>query len=185
MRASSIPNMISTLRILLVPPVVWSMLDQRWDLALPLFLIAGLSDGLDGFLARRYHWTSRLGAILDPIGDKFLMVSSYLVLGWQGVLPSWLVALVIMRDVVIMTGTVLYRFIVGVIVFEPILLSKINTVCQILLVTIALCVMAGGEMFTILQTLFIYIVLVTTLSSGVAYVVLWSRRAAAMKVKAS
>ena len=60
MRASSIPNVISTLRILLVPPVVWSMLDQRWDLALPLFLIAGLSDGLDGFLARRYHWTSRL-----------------------------------------------------------------------------------------------------------------------------
>lgn len=184
MRASSIPNLISTLRILMVPPVLWSMLEQRWSLALPLFLIAGLSDGLDGFLARRYHWTSRLGAILDPIGDKFLMVSSYLVLGWQGVLPCWLVALVILRDVVIMTGTVLYRFLIGVVVFEPILLSKVNTVCQILLITITLCVLVGVEMFAVLQTLLIYIVLATTLSSGVAYVVLWARRAATMRVKA-
>lgn len=185
MRASSIPNLISTLRILLVPPVVWSMLDQRWSLALPLFLIAGLSDGLDGFLARRYHWTSRLGAILDPIGDKLLMVSSYLVLGWQGVLPYWLVAVVILRDVVIMIGTVLYRFLVGVVVFEPILLSKINTVCQILLITVVLFVLVGVEMFAGLQNLLIYVVLFTTLSSGVAYVVLWGRRAAAMRVKAS
>ena len=185
MQARSIPNLISTFRILLVPPVVWSMLEQNWSLALPLFLIAGLSDGLDGFLARRYHWTSRLGAILDPIGDKLLMVSSYLVLGWQGVLPCWLVALVILRDVVIMSGTVMYRFLVGVVVFEPILLSKINTVCQILLITVALCVLVGVELFTGIQTLLIYIVLATTLSSGVAYVVLWARRAAAMRVKAS
>ncbi len=185
MKASSIPNLISTLRILLVPPVVWSMLEQRWSLALPLFLIAGLSDGLDGFLARRYHWTSRLGAILDPIGDKLLMVSSYLVLGWQGILPCWLVALVILRDVVIMAGTVLYRALVGVVVFEPILLSKINTVCQILLITIALCVLVGVEILVGLQTLLVYIVLVTTVSSGVAYVVLWARRAASMRAKAS
>ena len=173
------------MRILLVPPVVWSMLEQRWGLALPLFLIAGLSDGLDGFLARRYHWTSRLGAILDPIGDKLLMVSSYLVLGWQGVLPCWLVALVILRDVVIMSGTVLYRLLIGVVVIEPILLSKINTVCQILLITVALCVLVGVEILAGLQNLLIYIVLVTTVSSGVAYVVLWARRAAAMRVKAS
>lgn len=185
MRLSSIPNIISTLRILLVPPVVWSMLDQRWSLALPLFLIAGLSDGLDGFLARRYHWTSRLGAILDPIGDKLLMVSSYLVLGWQGALPWWLVGLVILRDVIIMTGTVMYRVLIGVVVFEPILLSKINTVCQIMLVTIALFVLAGFDMFRGFQTLLVYIVLLTTVSSGVAYVVLWARRAAAMKAKAS
>ena len=183
MKASSIPNLISTLRILLVPPVVWSMLEQRWSLALPLFLIAGLSDGLDGFLARRYHWTSRLGAILDPIGDKLLMVSSYLVLGWQGALPWWLVGLVILRDVVIMTGTVLYQILIGVVVFEPILLSKINTVCQILLVTIALFVLAGVDMLTDFQTLLVYLVLLTTVSSGVAYVVLWTRRAAAMKTK--
>ena len=112
------------------------------------------------------------------------MVSSYLVLGWQGVLPCWLVALVILRDVVIMTGTVLYRFLIGVVVFEPILLSKVNTVCQILLITITLCVLVGVEMFAVLQTLLIYIVLATTLSSGVAYVVLWARRAATMRVKA-
>lgn len=185
MKASSIPNLISTLRILLVPPVVWSMLEQRWSLALPLFLIAGLSDGLDGFLARRFHWTSRLGAILDPIGDKLLMVSSYLVLGWQGELPWWLVGLVILRDVVIMSGTVLYRVLIGVVVFEPILLSKINTVCQILLVMITLFVLVGLNIFTAVQTLLIYIVLLTTVSSGIAYVVLWARRAAVMKVKAS
>jgi cardiolipin synthase len=185
MRASSLPNIISTLRILLVPPVVLTMLEQRWGLALPLFLVAGLSDGLDGFLARRYHWTSRLGAILDPIGDKLLMVSSYLVLGWLEILPTWLVALVILRDVVIMAGTLLYRFFVGVVEFEPILLSKINTVCQILLITLTLCVLAGVELLADFQFLLIYIVLVTTVSSGVAYVVLWGRRAATMKVKSS
>jgi cardiolipin synthase len=185
MRASSLPNIISTLRILLVPPVVLTMLEQRWGVALPLFLIAGLSDGLDGFLARRYHWTSRLGAILDPIGDKLLMVSSYLVLGWLAILPLWLVVLVILRDLVIMTGTVIYRYIIGIVEFEPILLSKINTVCQILLVTITLCLLAGLEILAGLQTLLIYIVLVTTISSGVAYVILWGRRAMAEKVKSS
>lgn len=185
MRASSLPNIISTLRILLVPPVVLTMLEQRWGIALPLFLIAGLSDGLDGFLARRYHWTSRLGAILDPIGDKLLMVSSYLVLGWLEILPLWLVGLVILRDVVIMTGTVIYRYFIGVVEFEPILLSKINTVCQILLVTLTLCMLAGLEMLAGLQTVLIYIVLLTTLSSGIAYVVLWGRRAAAAKANSS
>jgi cardiolipin synthase len=185
MRASSLPNIISTMRILLVPPVILTMLEQRWGMALPLFLIAGLSDGLDGFLARRYHWTSRLGAILDPIGDKLLMISSYLVLGWLEVLPVWLVGLVILRDAVIMAGTVIYRFFIGVVEFEPILLSKINTVCQILLVTVTLCVLAGFEILAGLQVLLIYIVLLTTLSSGVAYVVLWGRRAAAVKAKSS
>ena len=185
MRASSLPNIISTLRILLVPPVVLTMLEQCWGLALPLFLIAGLSDGLDGFLARRYQWTSRLGAILDPIGDKLLMVSSYLVLGWLEVLPTWLVGLVILRDVVIMAGTLMYRFFIGAVVFEPILLSKINTVCQILLVTVTLCVQVGIEMLAGLQFLLMYIVLLTTVSSGVAYVVLWGRRAATMKTKSS
>lgn len=185
MRASSLPNIISTLRILLVPPVVLTMLEQRWGVALPLFLIAGLSDGLDGFLARRYHWTSRLGAILDPIGDKLLMVSSYLVLGWLAILPLWLVVLVILRDVIIMTGTVIYRYFIGIVEFEPILLSKINTICQILLVTLTLCLLAGLEILAGLQTFLIYTVLVTTISSGVAYVVLWGRRAMAEKAKSS
>jgi cardiolipin synthase len=185
MRASSLPNIISTLRILLVPPVVLTMLEQRWGVALPLFLIAGLSDGLDGFLARRYHWTSRLGAILDPIGDKLLMVSSYLVLGWLAILPLWLVVLVILRDVIIMTGTVIYRYVIGIVEFEPILLSKINTICQILLVTLTLCLLAGLEILAELQTFLIYLVLVTTISSGVAYVVLWGRRAMAEKAKSS
>lgn len=185
MRASSLPNIISTLRILLVPPVVLTMLEQRWGVALPLFLIAGLSDGLDGFLARRYHWTSRLGAILDPIGDKLLMVSSYLVLGWLAILPLWLVVLVILRDVIIMTGTVIYRYFIGIVEFEPILLSKINTICQILLVTLTLCLLAGLEILAGLQTFLINTVLVTTISSGVAYVVLWGRRAMAEKAKSS
>lgn len=185
MRASSLPNIISTLRILLVPPVVLTMLEQRWGVALPLFLIAGLSDGLDGFLARRYHWTSRLGAILDPIGDKLLMVSSYLVLGWLEVLPVWLVGAVILRDAVIMVGTLLYRLLIGVVMFEPILLSKINTVCQILLVTVTLCLLAGIEILAGLQFVLIYIVLLTTVSSGMAYVVLWGRRAATVKAKSS
>jgi len=113
------------------------------------------------------------------------MVSSYLVLGWLEVLPLWLVGLVILRDAVIMAGTMMYRLLVGVVAFEPILLSKINTVCQILLVTVTLCVLAGIDILAGLQVILIYIVLLTTVSSGVAYVVLWGRRAATVKAKSS
>ena len=115
----SLPNIISTLRIFLVVPTVYFLLHDQYSYALLLFVIAGLSDGLDGFLARRYGWTTRLGSFLDPLGDKLLMTATYFVLGWLGDLPVWLVAVVIGRDVVIVLGALAYRLLVQDISMKP------------------------------------------------------------------
>ena len=106
MRASEIPNIISILRILLVIPVIWLLLTDDFPSALWLFAIAGVSDALDGFLAKRYGWQSELGSLLDPLADKILLVSCYVVLGWLLLLPAWLVATVILRDVMIVVGAI-------------------------------------------------------------------------------
>jgi len=107
-----IPNLISLLRILLVVPLALCLLSKNYTVALGVFLLAGFSDALDGYLARRFNWSSRLGALLDPLGDKLLMVTTYLLLGLQAVIPMWLVLAVILRDVIIVSGGLLYRFLV-------------------------------------------------------------------------
>jgi cardiolipin synthase len=104
MRARDIPNLITVGRILLVAPTTWALLQQHYRLALVLFLVAGISDGVDGFLAKHYNWSSRLGALLDPVADKALLVCSYAALTWTGLLPLWLFVLVILRDTVIVGG---------------------------------------------------------------------------------
>ena len=101
MRASDIPNLITAGRILLVPPIAWALVQQRFLLALILFFIAGVSDAADGFLAKYYGWTSRLGALLDPLADKSLLVTSYAALAWIGLLPLWLLVLVVVGVVVV------------------------------------------------------------------------------------
>ena len=90
MNRSDIPNIISMLRIILVIPTVMLLLNERYGQALILFAVAGASDGLDGYIAKRYHYVSRLGTILDPLADKLLLVCTYLALGWLGLLPAWL-----------------------------------------------------------------------------------------------
>lgn len=177
MNLRNLPNLISMFRILLVPPVVWYLLEGRYDIALGLFLLAGFSDGLDGYLARHYHWTSRLGAILDPLADKLLMFASYLTLGWLQDLPVWLVAAVILRDVIIIGGSLVYRWLIGRVEFQPLWISKLNTVCQILLVALTLLILAGIPALQPVQTGLVWLVLATTVSSGIAYVWVWSRRA--------
>lgn len=96
-----LPNIISVLRILLVYPVVQMLLARRYDWALALFVLAGLSDALDGFLAKHYHWQSRLGSFLDPAADKLLLLACFVVGGWQGLMPLWLVVAAVLRDIVI------------------------------------------------------------------------------------
>ena len=177
MKPQHIPNIISILRILLVIPIMVLLSREAYSLVLLLFAVAGISDGLDGYLARRYNWHSRLGALLDPIGDKFLLVGVYLVLGWSGMLPWWLVGLVILRDVVIVVGALAYRHVCGELVIEPTLISKLNTLLQILL---GLLIIAAAMMWTLpdwsLQ-LMIMLVAVTTVWSGLDYVLRWSVRA--------
>ena len=111
---------------------------DRFRLALLLILTAGLTDALDGYLARRFQWTSRLGSILDPIADKLLVFATYVTLAWLGHVPVWLTVLIVGRDVVIMTGATAYHYVVGVFDMTPTLLSKANSAFQILFAVLVL-----------------------------------------------
>jgi len=177
MPINQLPNLISVARMLLVIPVVWALLNQEYSLALVLFAVAGISDAVDGFLAKHYSWQSRLGSILDPLADKLLLVSSYLALAWVGLIPVWLVAAVLLRDLLIVAGAVLLHFWMGRYEMSPSLVSKLNTVFQIVLV-LAVVLYHGAYAFNpwIVQML-IYIVLATTLVSGLNYVWVWGGRA--------
>ena len=177
MTRSDIPSLITGLRILLVLPVLMALFQGYYGWVLGLFALAGISDGLDGFLARHYGWHSRLGAIVDPIADKLLMVALYLGLGILAHLPWWLVALVIGRDLVIVGGALSYYALIGRFDMEPTLVSKLNTVLQILLVLLVVVGLWGyGLAPWALQGL-IALVTLSTLASGVNYVWVWSRRA--------
>ncbi|NOX75951.1 MAG: CDP-alcohol phosphatidyltransferase family protein [Gammaproteobacteria bacterium] len=176
MQIKQIPNLISVARILLVAPVVWALLNAHYGLALVLFAVAGVSDAVDGFLAKQYSWQSRLGSILDPLADKLLLVSTYLALAWVGLIPAWLVAMVLLRDLLIVTGVVVLHFWLGRVEMSPTLASKLNTVFQIVLV-LAVMLYHGAYAFSpwILEAL-IYSVLATTLVSGLHYVWVWGGR---------
>ncbi len=106
MNLSWLPNAISVFRIALIIPVVMGVIDGQYSLALGLFLIAGISDGVDGFLAKRFDWHTRLGALLDPIADKLLMAASFVTLAYVGQIPVWLAGIVVFRDLVIIGGAI-------------------------------------------------------------------------------
>lgn len=177
MKRSDLPNILTGFRFLLVPPVVMLMLNGKFGSALMLFAVAGFSDALDGFLARHYHWTSRIGALLDPLADKLLLVSSFVTLGWLGLIPYWLVGLVILRDLVIVTGAIIYNMRVEQLEANPTLVSKLNTITQILLVLAIMFTQAVQELPALWIDVLIYSVLVTILWSGFDYVWTWGRRA--------
>ena len=160
----------------MVIPIAFSLWNQYFISALLLFLVGGLSDGLDGFLARRYHWQTELGVILDPMGDKLMMLAAYLLLGWHNLLPWWLVGLVILRDLIIVTGTLLYRKFVGEAKLRPLFISKLNTTVQIVLVLIVMLSQIINIHSLIIDSL-IWLVTATTLLSGYAYINEWGRRA--------
>jgi cardiolipin synthase len=172
-----IPNIISVLRILLVIPVAWALLEERYGLGLALFAVAGVSDALDGFLAKTFCWESRLGGFLDPLADKLLLVVGFLSLGWLGLIPWWLVGLVILRDVIIVTGATVYHFRVGRFEAAPTPVSKINTAMQILLVIIVVVDSGLYVMPVWLIPVMVGVVSLTTVLSGVNYVYDWGHRA--------
>ncbi len=177
MRASDIPNLITVGRILLVPPIAWALFQQHFKLALVLFVVAGVSDGVDAFLAKHYGWTSRLGALLDPLADKFLLVTCFIVLTWTGFIPLWLMILVIMRDIVIVVGAVTYNFRIRRLDADPTLISKLNTLLQILLILLVIVNQAMGWGQAGWIEVLVYAVTVTVVWSGFDYVITWSRRA--------
>jgi cardiolipin synthase len=177
----NLPNLITALRLLLVVPVVWLMLRQRFGAALVVFAVAGFSDALDGYLARRFGWFTRLGGWLDPIADKTMMVSCYVVLAWAGLVPLWLLLTIIARDALILVGGTLYYFWVEKVDAAPSWISKANTVAQILLVMALMFDRGVAPLPAFGVDALIALVTVTTVSSGVDYVVTWGLRA--MRVK--
>ena len=171
----SIPNLITLGRILLVPIVVWAITLGEMRVAFLLFLAAGISDAVDGFLAKRFHMKSELGAYLDPLADKALIVSIYVSLGIAGVLPIFLVILVVSRDIMII-GAFLLAWLVGrPMPVRPLLVSKANTVAQIVLVVLLLAERAFGFDLTLVSQVTMGAVAFLTLVSIAFYLAEWVR----------
>ncbi|GAB4275584.1 MAG: CDP-alcohol phosphatidyltransferase family protein [Deferrisomatales bacterium] len=177
-RVWTLPNALTFLRLCLAPAVVWLLADHRHGAAVGVFAAAGLTDALDGFAARRLGQTSRLGAVLDPVADKALILSSVVVLGLQGEVPSWLAAAIVVRDAVIVVGALAYRAVTGSLEMAPTLLSKANTAAQVCLVLATLVREAGLAGLPWLPGLHAAVG-VTTVGSGLHYVAVWSGRALA------
>lgn len=183
MNLSALPNIITTLRILLIIPLLWALLEHNFEMALLLIFIAGASDALDGFLAKHYNWVSTLGSILDPIADKLLLVVTFLSLGYLALVPTWLVVAVLGRDIIIVTGAITYYVLIGRYDMAPSLISKLNTLNQITLVlSIVLYQVADFPHLWMIE-LGYWIVLATTVASGAHYVWKWGRSAMRAGVK--
>jgi cardiolipin synthase len=174
-RALSIPNLITLARILLVPIVVWTIASGAMWVAFVLFVAAGVSDAVDGFLAKRFNMTTVLGAYLDPLADKALIVSIYLTLGINGEIPRWLVILVVSRDILIVGGIMLSWLMGSPLKIKPLLVSKLNTVVQIVFA----CVVLGSLGFDLhvpaLKSVLMGLVAALTLLSVGAYLAQWMR----------
>ncbi|HEX9809966.1 MAG TPA: CDP-alcohol phosphatidyltransferase family protein [Alphaproteobacteria bacterium] len=177
----NIPNLISLARLLSVPILVWAIVDGRMGLAFWLFAVAGLSDAVDGFIAKRFGSQSVVGGYLDPLADKALLMSVYITLGSEGYLPNWIVILVVSRDVMIIGGVLLYHTLTHNLAMTPILISKINTLAQILLAAFTLGSYAMEVEINIAYIALVWLVAVTTILSGASYLVRWVRKAATME----
>lgn len=173
-----IPNFITLLRFAAVPLLVWWLFDNQFNNALLLCILMGLSDALDGYLARTFNWRTTLGSYLDPAADKVMLISSYIALGALNLLPHWLVLIVIMRDVALLSGTLSYVSTTRRLEIAPSLISKINTFVQILTVLSVIYSQIYAFPVVLIQAL-IGLTLLTTLASGYDYLVEErSRRAA-------
>ena len=177
----NLPNLISLARLFAVPLAVWLILKARLDLAFWLFVAAGVSDALDGFLARRLDARSQLGAYLDPLADKALLVSVFIALGYVGAIDNWLVILVVSRDIMIIGGFVLLVLMSDPLEAKPSLFSKFNTVAQIVFAAVVLAYSGFNLGNQMLIDGLAYVVGATTLLSGGGYVITWVRHVARME----
>jgi cardiolipin synthase len=177
-----IPNVITVVRVLLIIPTAWCLWNTFYVEALVLMAVAGASDAVDGALARRFDWSSRFGAFVDPLADKLLVGTLIVVLTLQGHMPWWLTAIVLGRDLVILTGATVYRFLFGSIEIEPRILSKINTALQIvvvLLFLLELCQLpyVSDLAMSLNHPWGVWLLAAAGVISGVDYVLSWSHRA--------
>ena len=174
---AALPNLITLARLLSVPVAVWLILNLHFAAAFWLFVLAGVSDAVDGYIAKRFRAKSELGAYMDPLADKALLVSVFITLGHAGVVESWLVILIVFRDLLIIGGALLFQTMTRSLRMQPLFISKLNTALQIALAA-ALLAQAGFEMEDGFTQILVHVVAATTILSGAAYVVKWGFRAA-------
>lgn len=174
----TIPNYITIFRFLLVPLVLYCIFAGQMALALAGFILAGVSDGVDGFIARRFNQRSELGAYLDPIADKLLLVSIFGVFGYLGQLPLWLVYLVISRDAMIIGAVLLSTIMGNPVKMHPLMVSKANTAMQIVLAAFVLADLAFALDYARTEQYLVWLVALLTGASAGAYFVTWMRHMA-------
>lgn len=173
----NLPNFISFLRICSVPIVVWLIVNHNLLAAFWVTLAAGLSDALDGIIAKRFNLITELGTFLDPVADKALLMSLFITLGYQEYISGWLTILVVFRDLLIIGGALLFHTITHSLTMEPLKVSKLNTAAQLVLVVGVLGIEGYGFDGSIGVDILTYLVALTTVLSGAAYAYLWSKKA--------
>jgi len=171
-----IPNLLTLLRILLVPLAIWLIISDADRAAFAVLVAAGITDGLDGFLAKRFGWATELGAYLDPLADKLLLVSTFIALGARQLLPSWLVILVVSRDVLIVAAILLSVVLGETVQMRPIAISKLTTVAQIGLALLILAAAGFGLSWDSARIVTIYLTAILTVASAAAYLAGWLRQ---------
>ena len=181
----NIPNTISLGRLLAVPVTIWLIIVGQMQGAFWVFVAAGISDAVDGFVAKRFGRTTELGRYLDPLADKTLLVSIYITLGSQGHLPIWLVLLVVTRDLLIVGGALLSWMLSQPLSLQPARISKANTAAQIALAAFVLGQIGFGSSLEEWTSGVIYLVAVTTAVSGANYLGAWLRRSNHVEGEAS
>jgi cardiolipin synthase len=174
----NIPNVLSIIRLILLAPFLVCLYQQEYQYAFYIFLIAGISDGLDGWIARHFGWQSAFGSFIDPLADKLLIASSFIAIALIGNLPWWLVILVFSRDLTISIGVIAWHYLVQRdLIFKPTLLSKANTTFQLALLTFSMFNLAFFEIVPYLIDTLIIVTAITTSLSFIDYVYTWGKKA--------
>jgi cardiolipin synthase len=176
-----IPNLITLARLLAVPVTVYLILLGELLPAFWIFVAAGISDAVDGLLAKRLNLVSEIGAYLDPLADKALLMGVFITLGYVGQVPVWLVILIVFRDVLIIGGAILFQTLTHSLHVKPLFISKVNTAAQITLAATVLARPALGVALEEVPEILTMIVAMTTFLSGAAYVIKWGWMAATME----
>ncbi|MGO4525047.1 CDP-alcohol phosphatidyltransferase family protein [Microvirga sp. 2MCAF35] len=171
----TIPNIITIGRLILVPIVIVMIMQQRWATAFALFVVAGISDAVDGFIARKFDMRSEFGAYIDPLADKSLLVSIYVTLAIVGAIPGWLAIVVVSRDAMIVAAVLLSWVMSRPVAIKPLIVSKLNTGAQLAFAAYALAANAFGVELGGLEEIVMVLVATLTIASAGAYLVGWLR----------
>jgi cardiolipin synthase len=169
----NIPNFITLARVLSVPVIFWLLVSGNSRLAFIVFVCAGVSDAIDGYLAKRFNWKTELGAYLDPLADKLLIVSIYIALGVSNEIPLWLVIAVVSRDILILLAVLLSWLLARPLHIKPLTISKINTAAQIVLAATVLADEAFALGLDIIRLVLVWITAASTVLSLAAYIKAW------------